>query len=148
LLNLSVAIRRFSSILLLILIWFVTAMWWQNSMLPPPDQVLSLIWQELHNGQLWYHLSATLMRVLISFIIAMLLGSIIGILMGRSKITDQLLDPWLIVFLNIPALVIIILSKETSLGLIRQQTSQPDWAMSSKTQGCSPGSTYAIISHW
>jgi NitT/TauT family transport system permease protein len=110
LLNLSVAIRRFSSILLLILIWFVTAMWWQNSMLPPPDQVLSLIWQELHNGQLWYHLSATLMRVLISFIIAMLLGSIIGILMGRSKITDQLLDPWLIVFLNIPALVIIILS--------------------------------------
>jgi NitT/TauT family transport system permease protein len=109
-LNLSVTIRRFSSILLLVLIWYVTAMWWQNSMLPPPNLVLSLIWQEFLNGQLWHHLSATLLRVLISFIIAMLLGSVIGILMGRSKITDQLLDPWLIVFLNIPALVTIILS--------------------------------------
>jgi NitT/TauT family transport system permease protein len=79
-------------------------------MLPTPYAVVSLIWQEMLNGQLWFHLSATLLRVVISFVIAMLVGSIIGIMMGRSRLTDQFLDPWLIVFLNIPALVIIILA--------------------------------------
>jgi NitT/TauT family transport system permease protein len=79
-------------------------------MLPTPYAVASLIWQEMLNGQLWFHLSATLLRVVISFVIAMLVGSIIGIMMGRSRLTDQFLDPWLIVFLNIPALVIIILA--------------------------------------
>lgn len=79
-------------------------------MLPPPNAVVEVIWQEMQSGQLWFHLSATLIRVLISFFIAMLVGSIIGIIMGRSRMTDQFLDPWLIVFLNIPALVIIILA--------------------------------------
>ena len=106
----SANIRRFSSILLLIAIWYVAALWWHNNMLPAPGKVLQMIWQEALSGQLWLHLSATLVRVLISFIIAMLLGSIIGIVMGRSHSADQLLDPWLIIFLNIPALVIIILS--------------------------------------
>jgi ABC-type nitrate/sulfonate/bicarbonate transport system permease component len=109
-LNFSVYIRRFSSLLLLVLIWHVTALWWQNSMLPAPNRVVAVIWQEMQSGQLWYHLSATLMRVWIAFVIAMLIGSIVGIVMGRSHITNQFLDPWLIVFLNIPALVIIILA--------------------------------------
>jgi NitT/TauT family transport system permease protein len=79
-------------------------------MLPTPNSVVLLIWQEMQSGQLWFHLSATLLRVLISFVVAMLVGSIIGIMMGRSRLTDQFLDPWLIVFLNIPALVVIILA--------------------------------------
>ncbi|MES9941483.1 MAG: ABC transporter permease [Candidatus Thiodiazotropha sp. 6PLUC2] len=108
--NIPVYVRRFSSILLLLLIWHITALMWQNSMLPPPSSVVEVIWQEMQSGQLWFHLSATLIRVLISFVIAMLVGSIIGIIMGRSRMTDQFLDPWLIVFLNIPALVIIILA--------------------------------------
>lgn len=108
--NIPVYVRRFSSILLLVLIWHITALMWQNSMLPPPSSVVEVIWQEMQSGQLWFHLSATLIRVLISFVIAMLVGSIIGIIMGRSRMTDQFLDPWLIVFLNIPALVIIILA--------------------------------------
>jgi ABC-type nitrate/sulfonate/bicarbonate transport system permease component len=109
-LNFSVYIRRFSSLLLLVLIWYVAALWWQNSMLPTPNRVVAVIWQEMQSGQLWYHLSATLMRVWIAFVIAMLIGSIVGIVMGRSRITNQFLDSWLIVFLNIPALVIIILA--------------------------------------
>jgi NitT/TauT family transport system permease protein len=92
------------------LIWHVAATWLQDTMLPTPSAVVTLIWQEMLNGQLWFHLSATLLRVVISFVIAMLLGSIIGIMMGRSRLTDQFLDPWLIIFLNIPALVIIILA--------------------------------------
>jgi ABC-type nitrate/sulfonate/bicarbonate transport system permease component len=105
-----VNIRRLLSILALLALWYIAALWWHNSLLPTPTAVAQLIWQEAKSGQLWHHLSATLLRVVISFVIAMLLGSVIGILMGRSSTVDQLLDPWLIFFLNIPALVIIILS--------------------------------------
>src|SRR5262245_63777813 len=40
----------------------------------------------------------------------MLLGSAIGLIMGRSRIADRLGDPWLVVLLNLPALVIIVLA--------------------------------------
>jgi NitT/TauT family transport system permease protein len=107
---LAVNFRRLFSILLLVALWYVAALWWENSLLPAPDAVVHKIWQEALNGQLWHHLTATLRRVLISFVIAMLIGSVIGIIMGRSRSADELLDPWLIIFLNIPALVTIILA--------------------------------------
>jgi len=109
-LNPPLLIRRFASIGLLLLLWYVAARWWQNSLLPTPDAVFMMAWRELDNGQLPLHLSATLLRVAVSFLLAMVLGSVIGIVMGRSRVADQFLDPWLIVFLNIPALVIIILA--------------------------------------
>src|SRR5262249_14919617 len=49
-------------------------------------------------------------RVAVAFIIAMALGSVIGLIMGRSRPADRLGDPWLIVLLNLPALVIIVLA--------------------------------------
>src|SRR5438270_8448746 len=57
-----------------------------------------------------FNLGATLARVAAAFIIAMALGSVIGLVMGRSRIADRLGDPWLIVLLNLPALVIIVLA--------------------------------------
>jgi NitT/TauT family transport system permease protein len=39
----------------------------------------------------------------------MLLGCAIGIILGRNKTLDALFDNWLVIFLNIPALVTIIL---------------------------------------
>jgi NitT/TauT family transport system permease protein len=51
----------------------------------------------------------TLGRVAISFGAAMLLGVALGILMGNSNSWDRLLDAFLILALNIPALVTIIL---------------------------------------
>jgi NitT/TauT family transport system permease protein len=47
--------------------------------------------------------------VAISFSAAMLIGVSLGIVMGRSKSWDRLLDTFLILALNIPALVTIIL---------------------------------------
>ena len=40
----------------------------------------------------------------------MALGCALGLLMGRSRVSDRLGDPWLIVLLNLPALVIIVLA--------------------------------------
>jgi NitT/TauT family transport system permease protein len=49
------------------------------------------------------------LRVAAAFVIAMSIGSAIGILLGRFERADKFFDSWVILFLNLPALVIIIL---------------------------------------
>lgn len=80
-----------------------------SALLPSPAIVASVFWLELASGQLTYHLGTTLFRLAISFTVAMLLGCAIGIALGRNKKLDAFFDNWLVIFLNIPALVTIIL---------------------------------------
>jgi len=74
-----------------------------------PEVVARVFWQACVSGQLPYHLGVTLLRLVVSFAIAMLLGCTIGIVLGRNKKLDAFFDNWLVMFLNIPALVTIIL---------------------------------------
>lgn len=104
--------RRWSRIvpvLLLACVWQLLAVALEGKTLPPPSAVISMLWQELYNGDLLLHLGVTLRRVALSFAAAMLIGVALGILMGWSSSWDRLLDMFLILGLNIPALVVIIL---------------------------------------
>ena len=62
------------------------------------------------SNELIFHTFITLKRVFISFIIAMFVGSFFGILWEERKSLIVFLDDWLVLGLNVPALVIIILS--------------------------------------
>jgi NitT/TauT family transport system permease protein len=93
----------------LILLWQLVAWWSDSRLLPSPLAVLDLAWRDTLDGELPRHLLSTLRRVAIAFVLAMTIGTLIGVVMGRWRQTDALLDPWLILFLNIPALVTIIL---------------------------------------
>lgn len=101
---------RVASILFFFTVWFSAATIVQNEVLPGPIEVFSFMIGEIKSGDLLYHLSLTLMRVAAAFLLAMLLGSAIGIYVGQNRIADNLADPWIILFLNMPALVIIILA--------------------------------------
>ena len=79
-------------------------------MLPDPQAVALAIIDEARSGALALNLGATLARVAAAFVIAMALGSLLGLLMGRSRLADRLGDTWLIALLNLPALVIIVLA--------------------------------------
>ncbi len=92
------------------------ALWVVASVLKADPQVLPTPWalgplfaQEMASGALWTHLGATLLRVLWAFCLAMTLGGVIGLAMGRSPALNRWLDPWLVIFLNLPALVLIVL---------------------------------------
>ncbi|MFN7225322.1 MAG: ABC transporter permease [Paracoccaceae bacterium] len=92
------------------------AFWWLLSwakaeprILPAPYEVLSVMWVEAKSGRLWHHMSATLIRVAFAFGFAMLLGTVLGILLGRMPRLNRWLDPWVTIFLNLPALVVIVL---------------------------------------
>ncbi len=100
---------RLGSLLGLLLIWQLSALWVASDELPPPAQVWQSLSVEWHSGDLQLHISATLRRVVAAFLVAMLLGTALGMLMGSSRRADALLDSWLLIALNIPALVVIIL---------------------------------------
>jgi NitT/TauT family transport system permease protein len=71
--------------------------------------VLDRLAAGLASGDLPLHIGITLARVAVSFTLAMLIGTAIGIALGRSPALDRFFDPWLVLFLNVPALVTIIL---------------------------------------
>ncbi|MSS76226.1 MAG: ABC transporter permease subunit [Methyloglobulus sp.] len=97
------------SFLALLLVWQALAAFLNSNNLPTPLVVGKVLWQGCLNGQIPYHLGVTLLRLIVSFSIAMLLGCGLGILLGRNKKLDSFFDNWLVIFLNIPALVTIIL---------------------------------------
>tara|TARA_Y100000758_G_scaffold286741_1_gene237686 strand:+ start:1514 stop:2287 length:774 start_codon:yes stop_codon:yes gene_type:complete len=107
--QLSPAWLRVISFVLLIIIWQISAMIAQSRVLPDPLQVALVLYDHILYGSLISDLCITLWRVVAAFILAMVIGTAIGIFMGLRKRLDILLDGWLILFLNIPALVTIIL---------------------------------------
>jgi NitT/TauT family transport system permease protein len=94
----------------LLLLWWLGALIVRDAaLLPDPLTIARLIGQEAASGKLAFHLAATLARVAAAFILSMCVGVGLGLLMGRSRCADDWLDPWLIIFLNLPALVTIVL---------------------------------------
>ncbi|MBD3678618.1 MAG: ABC transporter permease [Rhodobacteraceae bacterium] len=79
------------------------------TLLPGPIEVASIIMDEAASGRLWRHLWPTVLRVIAAFSLAMAVGTALGLLLGMSKRADRWLDPWVVVFLNLPALVVIVL---------------------------------------
>ncbi len=99
------------SIAALLLFWSVLSLLQTNPrLLPGPWVVGPLIAREAASGALFSNMAATLARVALSFVLAMGIGLAIGLFMGRNRRADRWLDPWLIVFLNLPALVTIVLA--------------------------------------
>ncbi len=76
---------------------------------PGPVRVAAALGREAWSGALWLHLGATLARVGAAFTLAIGIGALIGVAMGRSRAADAALDAWLVAFLNLPALVAIAL---------------------------------------
>src|SRR5688572_5265177 len=77
------------SILALLALWQVAALVANNPRrLPSPAAVLAMLVELTVSGELLYHLGVTLARVAASFVIAMALGTALGVLMGRSALVD------------------------------------------------------------
>lgn len=98
------------SFVVLLVVWHLAATLWPSRSFPAPLLVLRTFLSETASGDLPYHLAITLWRVAASFFLAMIIGSVIGVLLGSHRRADQFFNPWLILFLNIPALVIIVLA--------------------------------------
>jgi len=99
---------RFLSLAVLIAVWAIAAALVQSRLLPGPLAVADATLAEIQSGELPFQMGCTLARVTGSFAIAMILGAIAGYAMGRSKAADRFADSWVVVLINMPALVTII----------------------------------------
>jgi NitT/TauT family transport system permease protein len=88
-------LTRIYSLAALIAAWALAAALVQSRLLPGPLTIGTTILGDIRSGELPFHM-------------AMILGIIAGYVMGRSKAADRYADPWLIVLINMPALVTII----------------------------------------
>jgi NitT/TauT family transport system permease protein len=94
----------------LVALWIVAGFLTDDpQILPQPWDLVPRFQLELASGELLRNLWATLLRVIWAFALAMTLGTAIGLAMGRSPAVNRWLDPWLVIFLNLPALVLIVL---------------------------------------
>ena len=100
---------RIASLAAFVLLWQLGAMFADSRTLPDPLTVLARIVDETVSLSLPGHLAVTLGRVAIAFSAAMLIGALLGMAMGRWRSLDAFFDAWLVLGLNIPALVTIIL---------------------------------------
>ncbi len=100
---------RALSLLAFVAVWQLASLGAGARLLPPPAEVLALLVEEAKTGSLLANLGVTLLRVLTAFALAMILGALIGLTMGRSARIDRAADSWLVILLNLPALVVIVL---------------------------------------
>lgn len=101
---------RTLSLAALLALWQAAALFADPRRLPGPGPVFETMVAEAQSGALFSNLAITLARVLAAFALAMSFGAAIGYAMGRHRTLNRLLDPWLVVLLNLPALVVIVLA--------------------------------------
>lgn len=103
------ALQRAASLLLLLAVWQGAGVLAGSRLLPMPAEVFRIAAAGMADGSLPYHVGVTLARVAASFALSMVIGAGIGLALGRSALLNRLFDGWLVLFLNLPALVVIIL---------------------------------------
>ncbi len=99
---------RVLSLAALLALWALAAGLAQSRLLPGPLDVGMKIIIDSLSGELPLQMACTLARVVTAFVIAVALGTAAGYAMGRWKTVDRYADSWLVLLLNLPALVIII----------------------------------------
>lgn len=100
-------------------VWYLLWAWLEttttHNIFPSPAKVLEFMWEEvtLTSGvkygsvaeNLYGQFAVSLVRLTIGFLIAVFVGSIVGIAMGISKSVDAFFHDWVMAILAMPALV-------------------------------------------
>ena len=77
----------------LIALWWGAVLWTESVIFPTPLQVLAGTWELARDGTLWEHVGASLMRVGVGFVLAVLVAIPLGLWMGRVRIIYATLNP-------------------------------------------------------
>lgn len=96
------------SLPLLLALWEGVSLFVHSDALPGPIDVVGHIWALALTGDLIPDFEKTLGRAAIAFVISMIIGSVIGIGLGRVSWLDRLFGGWVVVGLNLPAIVLAI----------------------------------------
>lgn len=99
-------------------IGFVFLVWWLTSLIvkatllptfPGPEDAIPLFFELFALSSTWLAVGGTLLRLLISFVLAFLVGSLIGIVAGKSKAFRSFMRPLIITLRTLPTAAVILI---------------------------------------
>jgi NitT/TauT family transport system permease protein len=91
--------------LVLIFGWIVFSLIFSEQIVPGPLPVFEAIVDNLRSGDGFFHLYKTVSRVVLGLVLAMFLGSGLGLIMGLSVKGEKFFESWVMIGLTIPAVV-------------------------------------------
>lgn len=101
---------RWVTFLVILIVWQLLATASGTGLIPTPARVVDVMWEALSTGLFFEHLAISLVRILSGFVIALLIGSIVGVLMGAAWFWDEFFQDIVILGLSLPGLVYALLS--------------------------------------
>lgn len=107
--DLPAAATRGSSLLVLGGLWWVVSLFFEPLVFPGPWPVLVEMADIVRNERFVFHLSRTLFRVVGAFVVALVLASTVGILMGVDETAERFFETFVLVGLTLPALAVSII---------------------------------------
>lgn len=75
--------------------------------LPSPVAIVRALLDMLEDGSLIYNLGATLLRIMVGFLLATVIGITVGIIMGMSRLFERIADPWIAALYPLPKISLI-----------------------------------------
>ena len=99
------AALRIGSILFMILVWWAMTFFFPSTLVPHPVETLTEVAAIIADGDFFSEMGATLRRVGVGFLIAMLVSIPLGILMGTIKPLEHFFEPPVILGLTMPGLI-------------------------------------------
>ena len=98
----------FTGFLLLVAFWEVSVRIFSvpNYILPPPSEVAVSLYRGIASGILIYHFGYTAFQTLTGFVIAAVVGVLIGTLVTQFKILDLVVYPWVVSIQTLPKVAI------------------------------------------
>jgi len=92
------------SVASILVLWAILASFFPPTLLPGPLVVARRLVELAARGDFWFHLRATIQRVVLGFGIAFVVSVFAGILMGSRRLAEGILESWVLVGLTIPGL--------------------------------------------
>lgn len=88
-----------------ILIWEIAGQLVHFAFLPPFSQVLTATWRMLLSGEILSNLGSSLAALAVGYGLAVIIGIPVGVLMGRYRTVEYLVDPYINALLATPSLL-------------------------------------------
>ena len=74
--------------------------------LPSPSQVLTRAMTLIQDGTLWRHTRATLIEVLVGLALGLIVASVLGYVLAKSRLAERLLSPYIVASQAIPVVAL------------------------------------------
>lgn len=91
------------SILSLAVLWEIAGRSVDSALIPPLSQIGAAWWKMLASGKLLANLTMSLTTLVAGFFLAVLLGTVVGVLMGRFRAVEHFLDLYVNSLMSAPA---------------------------------------------